>query len=65
MVQTITESQHVPFASQPDSKPTMLDFAPPFRRVDVVDELERKVGQALPDLDSGGMKHLFHLVSCL
>ncbi|RUS30284.1 hypothetical protein BC938DRAFT_479613 [Jimgerdemannia flammicorona] len=50
MVHTVTGSYEVPF-SHPGSDPVILNFSGPFRRLDVVDELERKLGQPLPNLD--------------
>jgi lysyl-tRNA synthetase class II len=36
---------------------TMVDFASPFRRVNVLDELEKKTKRQLPNLDSKGQSH--------
>jgi lysyl-tRNA synthetase class II len=36
---------------------TTVDFASPFRRVNVLDELERKTKRQLPNLDTKGQSY--------
>lgn len=36
---------------------TTVDFATPFQRLNVLDEIERKTKRQLPNLDSKGQSH--------
>src|SRR5687767_6397760 len=55
MVRDITGSYKIQsHANGRDQPPIAIDFAPPFRRIRLVPDLEAKLGVKFPDLDTEG-----------
>ncbi|RKP34540.1 putative Lysyl-tRNA synthetase [Dimargaris cristalligena] len=46
----VTGSAQVTYSAA-GTEPVLLDFKPPFKRIHVMEELERKLGESLPNLD--------------
>lgn len=74
MVKEITGSYKIKYHPDPDSEPEKIleiDFTPPWRRISMMEELEKELGEPLPkDLDSKEAELFFdaqckkHKVDC-
>ena len=60
MVTSVTGSSKVSVPKKHSTEMVEIDFAPPFRRISIMQELEKHVG-TLPSLEDPGS----HLFSCL
>jgi lysyl-tRNA synthetase class II len=49
MIEHVRGTQHIKLRDG-----AVVDFSPAFRRINVLDELERKTKQSLPDLEAAG-----------
>jgi lysyl-tRNA synthetase class 2 len=55
MVKEITGSYIVPYAAEEGGEPVMIDFSPPWRRISMIDGLEKATGEKFPLMEAPEM----------
>jgi lysyl-tRNA synthetase class 2 len=55
MVLKITGSYIVPYAADEGGEPVMIDFSPPWRRISMIDGLEKATGRKFPSMEAPEM----------
>jgi lysyl-tRNA synthetase class 2 len=56
MVTSVTGSSKVNVPKKHSSELVEIDFQPPFKRISIMDELEKHLGEKLPNLEDPGNK---------
>lgn len=51
MVKEITGGYKIKYQPKPNTEEVEIDFTPPFKRISMIEGIEEKIGQKLPDLD--------------
>jgi len=51
MVKEITGSYKIKYQPKPNTEEVEIDFTPPFKRISMIEGIEEKIGEKLPELD--------------